>query len=158
MLVGRIVFRGGRCGVAAQGVSTAGPVEPPVEQNALERFFKLSTWRTSVGTELMAGLTTFMVMAYIIFVNPTILTMTQKEASRAGITTATCLVAGLLCLAMGLYTNRALALAPGLGINAVVAFQLIGAQNLTYAEAMGVIVAEGIIITILVLTGLRQVV
>lgn len=144
--------------MAVQGVSETERVEPPDEMNALERFFKLHQWHTSVGTEALAGLTTFMVMAYIIFVNPTILTATQKEASRAGITTATCLVAGLLCLAMGLYTNRALALAPGLGINAVVAFQLVGAQKLTYAEAMGVIVAEGVIITILVLTGLRQVV
>ncbi len=122
-----------------------------------ERLFKLSEWRTNIGTELLAGLTTFMVMAYIIFVNPTILTTTQPNQSlRPGITTATCLVAGLLCLFMGLYTNRAFALAPGLGLNAVVAFQLVGAQKLTYQEAMGVIVAQGIVITILVVTGLRK--
>jgi AGZA family xanthine/uracil permease-like MFS transporter len=125
-----------------------------------ERLFKLSAWRTNIGTELLAGLTTFMVMAYIIFVNPTILTTTQANpaALRPGITTATCLVAGLLCLFMGLYTNRALALAPGLGLNAVVAFQLVGAQKLTYQEAMGVIVAQGIVILILVVTGLRKLV
>ncbi len=125
-----------------------------------ERLFHLSKWRTNVGTELLAGLTTFMVMAYIIFVNPTILTTTQANpaALRPGITTATCLVAGLLCLIMGLYTNRALALAPGLGLNAVVAFQLVGAQKLTYQEAMGVIVAQGIVIFILVITGLRKLV
>jgi adenine/guanine/hypoxanthine permease len=125
-----------------------------------ERFFHLTKWRTNVGTELLAGLTTFMVMAYIIFVNPTILTTTQANpaALRPGITTATCLVAGLLCLFMGLYTNRALALAPGLGLNAVVAFQLVGAQKLTYQEAMGVIVVQGIVIMILVVTGLRKLV
>lgn len=126
--------------------------------NALERFFHLSASGTTVGTELMAGLTTFMVMGYIIFVNPTILTTTQQEASRAGITTATCLVAGIMTLIMGLYSNRAFAIAPGLGINAIVAFQLIGAQKLTYAEAMGVIVTEGVVITLLVLVGLRRVV
>lgn len=127
-------------------------------ENALERFFKLRDWGTTVGTEVMAGLTTFMVMGYIIFVNPNILTATQQEASRAGITTATCLVAGIMTILMGLYANRAFAIAPGLGINAIVAFQLIGAQGLTFGEAMGVIVAEGILITILVLVGLRRIV
>ncbi|HEY8601811.1 MAG TPA: NCS2 family permease [Thermomicrobiales bacterium] len=127
-------------------------------ENFLERFFKLRTWGTTVGTEVMAGLTTFMVMGYIIFVNPTILTTTQQDASRAGITTATCLVAGIMTLFMGLFTNRAFAIAPGLGINAIVAFQLVGAQKLTYAEAMGVIVIEGLVITILVLVGLRRIV
>jgi len=125
---------------------------------AIERFFKLREWNTTVGTELMAGLTTFMVMGYIIFVNPTILTTTQQDASRAGITTATCLVAGIMTLIMGLFTNRAFAIAPGLGINAIVAFQLVGAQKLTYAEAMGVIVVEGLVITLLVLVGLRRIV
>lgn len=128
------------------------------ESNLLERVFRLREWNTTVGTELMAGLTTFMVMAYIIFVNPSILTTTQQDASRAGITTATCLVAGIMTLLMGLFTNRAFALAPGLGINAIVAFQLVGAQKLTYAEAMGVIVTEGIVITLLVVVGLRRLV
>ncbi len=124
----------------------------------LERVFKLRAWGTTVGTELLAGLTTFMVMAYIIFVNPTILTTTQQEAGFPGITTATCLVAGVMTILMGLVTNRAFAIAPGLGINAVVAFQLVGGLRLTYAEAMGVIVTEGIIITLLVLVGLRRLV
>ena len=126
--------------------------------SALDRHFKLSAWNTTVGTEAMAGLTTFMVMAYIIFVNPTILTTTQQEVSRAGITTATCLVAGIMSILMGLVTNRAFAIAPGMGINAIVAFQLVGAQGLTYGEAMGVIVVEGLIITLLVVVGLRRIV
>src|SRR3954447_3657380 len=127
-------------------------------ENLLERYFKLRSWGTTVGTELMAGLTTYMVMGYIIFVNPNILTTTQQEASRAGITTATCLVAGIMTILMGLYANRAFAIAPGLGINAIVAFQLVAAQKLTYGEAMGVIVTEGVIITLLVLVGLRRIV
>jgi AGZA family xanthine/uracil permease-like MFS transporter len=133
-------------------------MEQGAADNLLERVFKLRAWGTTVGTELMAGLTTFMVMGYIIFVNPTILTTTQQEASRAGITTATCLVAGIMTILMGLYANRAFAIAPGLGINAIVAFQLVAAQKLTYGEAMGVIVTEGVIITLLVLVGLRRVV
>jgi adenine/guanine/hypoxanthine permease len=124
----------------------------------LERTFKLRAWGTTASTEALAGLTTFMVMAYIIFVNPTILTTTQQEAGFPGITTATCLVAGVMTLLMGLVTNRAFAIAPGLGINAVVAFQLVGGLRLSYAEAMGVIVTEGIIITLLVLVGLRKLV
>ena len=125
----------------------------------LERLFKLRAWGTTVGTELLAGLTTFMVMAYIIFVNPTILTTTQPDgALRAGITTAPCLVAGVMSIAMGLFTNRAFALAPGMGINAIVASQLVGAQGLTYGEAMGVIVVEGLVITLLVVLGLRRMV
>lgn len=145
--------------MAGQAVRQAGPGAGMAAEWA-ERLFRLSAWRTNLGTELLAGLTTFMVMAYIIFVNPTILTTTQANpaALRPGITTATCLVAGLLSIIMGLYTNRALALAPGLGLNAVVAFQLVGAQKLTYQEAMGVIVAQGVVIFILVVTGLRKLV
>ncbi len=124
----------------------------------LERLFKLRAWGTTAGTEMMAGLTTFMVMAYIIFVNPTILTTIPTDASRSGITTATCLVAGVMSILMGLVTNRAFAIAPGMGLNAIVAFQLVGAQRLTYGEAMGVIVAEGLIVTLLVVVGLRRLV
>jgi AGZA family xanthine/uracil permease-like MFS transporter len=142
----------------AEQTGTLGESRETPDGNVLERFFKLRAWNTTVGTELLAGLTTFMVMGYIIFVNPTTLTATQQEVSRAAITTATCLVAAVMTIFMGLYTNRAFALAPGLGINAIVAFQLVGAQKLTYAEAMGVIVTEGIIITLLVVVGLRKVV
>jgi AGZA family xanthine/uracil permease-like MFS transporter len=122
----------------------------------LERYFKLSAWNTTVATEAIAGLTTFMVMAYIIFVNPSILG--SSGMSIAGLTTATCLVAGVMTILMGLVTNRAFAIAPGMGINAIVAFQLIGAQKLTYGEAMGVIVTEGVVITLLVVVGLRRIV
>lgn len=136
-----------------------GRVSGASDGSILERYFKLSAWNTTLGTEAMAGLTTFMVMAYIIFVNPTILTtIPQDGITRAGITTATCLVAGLMTIIMGLVTNRAFAIAPGMGINAIVAFQLIGAQKLTYGEAMGVIVTEGIVITLLVVVGLRRIV
>ncbi len=129
------------------------------EGSFFERYFKLSVWNTTIGTEALAGLTTFMVMDYIIFVNPNILTtIPQDGVTRAGITTATCLVAGIMSILMGLVTNRAFAIAPGMGINAIVAFQLIGAQGLTYGEAMGVIVAEGIVITLLVVVGLRKMV
>ena len=128
-----------------------------LEEMARERFgrdfpeFRLST-------ELMAGLTTFMVMAYILFVNPSILTAPDvpDKLTVSAVTTSTALVAGVMTIIMGLATNRAYALAPGMGLNAIVAFQLMGAMGLTASQAMGVIVAEGIVITILVLLGIRK--
>ena len=121
----------------------------------LERQFKLSQYGTNVRTEVMAGLTTFMVMSYIIAVNPSILTF-NGELSVTQVATVTCLVAGVMTIIMGLYANIAIAIAPGLGLNAIVAFTLVGSMGLSFPEAMGVVVAEGIIITILVLTGVRK--
>jgi AGZA family xanthine/uracil permease-like MFS transporter len=73
-----------------------------------------------------------------------------------GVLAATCLVAGVMTILMGLYTNRAYAIAPGLGLNAVVAFSLVANEGLSFPAAMGLIVVEGIAVTILVLTGLRE--
>ncbi len=111
-----------------------------------------------LSTELMAGVTTFMVMAYILFVNPSILTSPDvpDKLTVSAVTTATALVAGIMTIVMGLATNRAYAIAPGMGLNAIVAFQLMGAMGLTAAQAMGVIVAEGVVITVLVLLGIRK--
>jgi AGZA family xanthine/uracil permease-like MFS transporter len=78
------------------------------------------------------------------------------DVSFPAVVTSTCLVAGVITLAMGLWANMPFALAPGLGINAVVAFQLMVGQRYSFAESMAVILLEGLIITILVLTGLRQ--
>jgi len=121
------------------------------------RLWNMVVPRDRFGTELLAGVTTFMVMAYIIFVNPAILGQSGDPTfTFPALMTSTCLVAGLMTLLMGLFTNRAFALAPGMGLNAVVAFQLIAGMKLTGREAMGVIFLEGVIITILVLTGLRE--
>jgi len=128
----------------------------------LERAFGLRENGTTVGTEVLAGITTFMVMAYIIFVNPAILSFASVPALQpqgvpfAPTLAATCLVAAVTTAAMGLFTNYPLALAPGMGLNAVVAFQLIATYKLPWPAAMGVIVLEGIAITILVLTGFRE--
>ncbi|MBI3457622.1 MAG: NCS2 family permease [Candidatus Rokubacteria bacterium] len=128
----------------------------------LDAFFKLRERDTTVGTEVLAGLTTFMVMAYIIFVNPAILSFAGVTALQGqGVPfvptiAATCLVAALTTAAMGLLTNYPLALASGMGLNAVVAFQLIAAYKLPWPAAMGVIFLEGAAITVLVLTGFRE--
>ncbi|NPV07937.1 MAG: NCS2 family permease [Anaerolineae bacterium] len=122
----------------------------------MEEFFRLKERGTNVRTEIVAGLTTFMVMAYIIFVNPSILSAAGVPAGPALV--ATCVVAGAMTLLMGLWTNYPYAIAPGMGINsALVALVLTNAElGLTWQEAMGVIFLEGLLITILVLTGLRE--
>ena len=128
----------------------------------LERWFELSRRRTTVGGEIRGGLTTFMVMAYIIFVNPAILSfagippLAGQGPSFAATQAATCLVAGVLTIAMGLATNYPLAIASGMGINAVVAFQLVATLKLPWTAAMGVVLLEGLAITVLVLTGFRE--
>src|SRR5437870_7843608 len=120
--------------------------------------------RTTTATEVRAGATTFMVMAYIIFVNPLILGfggvpgLEGKGLPFAPTLTVTCLSAGLLSIAMGVFAKYPLALAPGMGLNAVVAFELVAGRGLTWPQAMAVIFYEGLIITILVLTRFRELV
>jgi adenine/guanine/hypoxanthine permease len=125
--------------------------------DAVAQYFKFGERGTTLSTEIRAGLTTFMVMAYIIAVNPLILSIQTEGAGPPLIPTivATALTAGILCLAMGLVTNYPFAMAAGLGLNAVVAFQLILGDGMPWEQAMAVIAWEGILITILVLTGLR---
>jgi AGZA family xanthine/uracil permease-like MFS transporter len=123
-------------------------------EGGLEGLFRLREHGTDVRTEVLAGLTTFVVMAYIIAVNPAVLSAAGLDPR--AVATSTCLVAGLISIAMGLYTNRAFALAPGLGLNAIVAYNLVGTMGLTPAEAMGVVVVEGLLITLLVLVGVRK--
>ena len=130
--------------------------------SALARWFRFDEHGTTLARDSMAGVTTFIVMSYIIFVNPAILGFAGIEALQDrglefdAVLTATCLVAGVMTIAMGLYTNRAFAIAPGLGLNAVVAFSLVAGEGLGFPEAMGIIVCEGALVTALVLTGLRE--
>ena len=132
-------------------------------EGTLDRYFKISERGSSVRTELVAGLATWLTMAYILFVNPTILGFIGIPGLQkiglpfAQVLTVTALVAGVMTLLMGLYANYPFALAAGLGLNAFVAFTLVaGPDHLSFPEAMGVIVLEGLLITVLVLTGLRE--
>ena len=125
---------------------------------ALDGWFQLRARGTSVATEVRAGLTTFMVMAYIIFVNPIILGyigvpgLDGKGLPFGPTLTVTCLTAGLLTIAMGVISNYPLALAPGMGLNAVVAFELVASRGLRWPQAMTVVFLEGLAISLLVLT------
>ncbi len=125
-------------------------------ESILDRFFGLAARGTTVRREVLAGATTFMTMAYILFVNPEILGSAAGAGHFPALLTSTALVAAVMTLAMGVFGNLPLGLAPGMGLNAVVAFGLVLGKKLTYPQAMGVIVAEGIVITLLVATGLRQ--
>jgi AGZA family xanthine/uracil permease-like MFS transporter len=122
--------------------------------SGLDSFFKLHERGTSVGTEVRAGFTTFLVMAYIIFVNPSILSVAGLDG--AAVAAGTALVAGLLCVLMGVVANYPIAMAAGLGINGAVAFGLVLNDGLTPAGAMGVIVLEGLVVLALVAVGLRE--
>lgn len=134
--------------------------DPGSGAGPLARYFALDRYKVTVGSEMMAGLTTFLVMAYIAFVNPGILTSvpdrTGFRLDFGATVTATCWVAGVLCILMGVFARRPFAMAPGLGLNAVVTYQLVAAQGLPWSQAMGIVVLEGIIITLLVLTRFRQ--
>jgi AGZA family xanthine/uracil permease-like MFS transporter len=127
---------------------------------ALDRYFHISERGSTVRIELLAGVATFLTMAYILFVNPAILGAIKDGQGTQlpfdQVLTVTALVAGCLTLLMGIYAKYPFALAAGLGLNAFVAFTLVAADKLTWPQAMGVIVAEGIVITILVLTGFRE--
>jgi AGZA family xanthine/uracil permease-like MFS transporter len=122
----------------------------------LSDFFKFSERGTNLRTEVIAGLTTFMTMAYIIFVNPAILGTEGTGLPITGVFFATCVAAALASIAMGVFANYPMALASGLGLNAIVAFTLILGLGLSWQQAMAVIVIEGLIVTVLVLTNLRE--
>jgi len=122
--------------------------------DAIASFFKFRERGTDLATEARAGLTTFMVMAYIIFLNGNIIAK-PLGLDPVAVAAGTALVAGIVTLAMGIYGNYPFALAAGLGINAIVAFTLT-AKGLDAKGAMGVIVLEGVAITVLVIVGLRE--
>jgi adenine/guanine/hypoxanthine permease len=121
-------------------------------------FFRFSERGTNLRTEVVAGLTTFMTMAYIVFVNPTILGTEGTGLPKEGVFVVTCLAAAAASIAMGVVANFPAALASGLGLNAVVTYTLILGLGLTWQQAMAVVVVEGLIITVLVLTKLREII
>jgi AGZA family xanthine/uracil permease-like MFS transporter len=140
--------------------TSAPPGTRPASGDALDRFFHISERGSTVRTELIAGGATWLTMAYILFVNPFIL---GQVTDAEGVTLAadqvaavTALVAGAMTLMMGIYANYPFAIAAGLGLNAFVAFTLVAVTGLSWPEAMGVIVIEGLVITVLVVTGFRN--
>ncbi|HET7029690.1 MAG TPA: NCS2 family permease [Candidatus Limnocylindrales bacterium] len=122
--------------------------------DGIATYFKFSERGTNLATEVRAGITTFMVMAYILFLNGNIIAK-PLGLDPVAVSAGTALVAGIMTIAMGVFGNYPFALAAGLGINAIVAFSLT-AKGLDAKGAMGVIVLEGVAITVLVAVGLRE--
>ena len=146
--------------------TTTTSARPTAARGALDSFFRITQRGSTVGREVRGGFATFFTIAYIVVLNPLIIgTQTDSTGAFLGggkgpnlamVAAATALVAGVMTLLMGVVANYPLALATGLGLNAFVTFGIAKLPGMTWADAMGLIVIEGIIITVLVLTGFRQ--
>jgi AGZA family xanthine/uracil permease-like MFS transporter len=130
----------------------------------LEQYFKISARGSSIGREVRGGVVTFLTMAYIIVLNPLIIgTVADEDGNFLGggsapdlakVAAATALIAGVMTILMGVVANFPIAIAAGLGLNAFVAYSV--ASQMSWADAMGLVVLEGLIILVLVLTGFRK--
>ncbi|AYV45120.1 guanine permease [Caulobacter flavus] len=120
----------------------------------LERLFKLQALGANVRTEVLAGFTTFMTMAYIVVVNPAILSETGMPI--AAVAAATCLAAGLGSILMGLIANYPLALAPGMGLNAYFTYTVVKGMGVPWETALGCVFISGVAFLILTVAGIRQ--
>jgi len=120
----------------------------------LDRTFKLRERGSSVQTEVLAGATTFLTMAYIVLVNPSILGTTGMPV--AGVAAATCLAAGVGCLLMGFLANYPIALAPGMGLNAYFAFTVVQGMGVPWQTALGLVFISGVLFIVLTVAGVRQ--
>ena len=120
----------------------------------MKKFFKLAESNTTVSIELSAGLTTFMAMAYIVFVNPQMMASAGMEQGASFV--ATCLAAALACFMMGLYANWPVGLAPGMGLNAFFTYTIVGELGYPWQTALGAVFIAGILFVVLTITRLRE--
>ena len=120
----------------------------------LENFFHLKSNGTSVKQELLAGFTTFITMAYIIFVNPQMMSASGMDYGASFV--GTCLAAALACIVMGLYSNWPVALAPGMGLNAFFTYTVVGEMGYSWEVALGAVFLAGILFVIMSVTPLRK--
>ena len=120
----------------------------------LERLFKLSAHSTTVKTEIMAGLTTFVTMSYIMFLNPIIMSKTGMPFE--GLFLATCLGAAIATILMGLYANWPVGLAPGMGLNAFFTFSVVGGMGYSWEIALGAVFLSGVLFVLMSVTRLRE--
>jgi AGZA family xanthine/uracil permease-like MFS transporter len=154
--------------VSREGTADAPTTAPPRQTGPagwLDGYFRISERGSTLSRELRGGLVTFVTMAYIVVLNPLIIGTQAdstgvflgggREPDLARVAAATALVAGVMTLLMGVVANYPLALATGLGLNAFVTFGIAALPGMTWADAMGLVVIEGLIILVLVLTGFR---
>ena len=120
----------------------------------MDKLFKLSAAKTTIGVELSAGLTTFMAMAYIAFVNPQMMASAGMDQGASFV--ATCLAAALACFLMGLYANWPVGLAPGMGLNAFFTYTIVGDMGYPWQTALGAVFIAGVLFVVLTITRLRE--
>ena len=120
----------------------------------LSNFFKLAENNTDVNRELMAGLTTFITMAYIIFVNPQLMASSGMDQGASFV--GTCLAAALACLVMGIFANWPVGLAPGMGLNAFFTFTVVGEMGYSWQVALGAVMIAGVLFFLMSVTPLRR--
>ena len=120
----------------------------------VEDFFKLKEYNTSIQKELLAGFTTFVTMAYIVFVNPQIMSLTGMD--QGAVFVGTCIAAALACLLMGLFANWPIGLAPGMGLNAFFTFTVVGELGYSWEVALGSVFLAGILFFLMSVTRLRS--
>jgi AGZA family xanthine/uracil permease-like MFS transporter len=141
-----------------ESAEESGAAQPEAEpKNALDRFFEITRRGSTIGTEVRGGIVTFVTMAYIVILNPIILSTPDVDGttlSSAAVATSTALTAGVMTILFGLVSRLPFAFAAGLGINAFVAFSVVG--QVTWGEAMALVVINGLIIVLLAATGLRK--
>lgn len=124
------------------------------QTNFLERIFKLNQHQTNLSTELIAGLTTFLTMCYIVIINPIILSETGMDYGAVFV--ATCLAAAIGCLVMGLFANYPIALAPGMGLNAYFASVCLGAMAVPWQTALAAVFVSGLVFFAISLFKIRE--
>jgi len=132
----------------------ANDAAPTTHETAIARHFAFAERGTDLRTEILAGATTFLTMAYIILVNPAILS--QAGMPVAAVAAATCFAAGVASILMGVGANVPLALAPGMGLNAYFAFTVVGAMGVPWQTALGCVLISGVAFLVLTLAGVRQ--
>ena len=120
----------------------------------LDKLFQLSERGTTVKTEILAGITTFITMAYILFLAPNILSLAGMD--KDAVLIATALGAGLVTISMGLFVNYPIALAPGVGLLAFYSFTVVLGMGVTWQTALGAVFISGLVFLVLTLTSIRQ--
>ena len=120
----------------------------------IEKIFKLESNNTSIGREVLAGVTTFVTMAYIIFVNPQMMAVSGMDLGASFV--GTCLAASLACIIMGVYSNWPVSLAPGMGLNAFFTYTVVGEMGYSWEIALGAVFLAGVLFFIMSITRLRR--
>ena len=123
-------------------------------KQTLEKIFKLKANNTTIAKEFLAGFTTFVTMAYIIFVNPQMMAASGMDLGASFV--GTCIAASIACFAMGLYSNWPVGLAPGMGLNAFFTYTVVGEMGYSWEIALGAVFLSGILFVIISITPLRQ--